>query len=364
LRSSHLLPGTGAKMSEDKMWHSLLPTRRSLFLLLAVLALPGHALGEETARHVSGPFTHENLLIYLIHGQSAEGTAPLTLEEAMQGESVRVHETGEVSQLLVENLSDHVFIQSGDIVKGGKQDRVLTVSMMLRPRSGLVPIGSYCVEAGRWAARGSENVGLFASSTRSAPSRDLKLALKATLLPEQNCGRGSAISSQGEVWRIVARTQDELSKNVGSQVAATASSSSLQLALENARLKEAEEKYLNTLLSKGETKDDVIGYAFAVNGKLSSADLYPSNALFRKMWPKLLRTSATEAIAEPNEGPATTAPSREAVLAFLEEAESGKTSSRALSGPDRLEIRDGAEALLFETSLAVGGWLHRSYVAK
>ena len=40
-----------------------------------------------------------------------------------------------------------------------------------------------------------------------------------------------------------------------------------------------------------------MGYAFAVNGKLSTADIYPSNRLFRKMWPKLIKTAAAEAIA-------------------------------------------------------------------
>ena len=52
----------------------------------------------------------------------------------------------------------------------------------------------------------------------------------------------------------------------------------------------------------GEKDDDVVGYVFAVNGKLNSADVYPSNGLFRKMWPKLLQASVTEAIGEKNAG--------------------------------------------------------------
>ena len=63
----------------------------------------------------------------------------------------------------VENLGQEaVFIQSGDIVKGGQQDRVLTVSLLLPKGSGQVAIDSFCVEAGRWAARGKEDVKLFA----------------------------------------------------------------------------------------------------------------------------------------------------------------------------------------------------------
>ena len=49
-------------------------------------------------------------------------------------------------------------MQSGDIVKGGQQDRVLTVSLMLPPKSGRIPIASFCVEQGRWPARGKEDV--------------------------------------------------------------------------------------------------------------------------------------------------------------------------------------------------------------
>ena len=48
---------------------------------------------------VSGPVIHENLAIYLVHGKSAPGPVPLTLEEALAKRAVRVHETGNVSEL-------------------------------------------------------------------------------------------------------------------------------------------------------------------------------------------------------------------------------------------------------------------------
>jgi hypothetical protein len=53
---------------------------------------------------------------------------------------VRVEETGSVNELKIENLGDEdVYIQSGDIVKGGRQDRALTVSFILPKKSGAVP---------------------------------------------------------------------------------------------------------------------------------------------------------------------------------------------------------------------------------
>ena len=57
----------------------------------------------------------------------------LTLQEAMDQKLFVVYETAEVNELEVENLSKEfdVFIQSGDIVKGGRQDRVLAVSIII-----------------------------------------------------------------------------------------------------------------------------------------------------------------------------------------------------------------------------------------
>ena len=84
----------------------------------------------------------------------------------------------------IENLgNDEVFVQSGDIVKGGQQDRVLTVSLLLPPKSGRIPIASFCVEQGRWTARGKEDVKTFATASAVVPSREAKIAMKAPAPP-------------------------------------------------------------------------------------------------------------------------------------------------------------------------------------
>jgi cytochrome c biogenesis protein ResB len=51
------------------------------------------------ANRISGPLVHENLAVYFIHGGSAPGTVPLTLEEAMASGAVKVRETSNVNQL-------------------------------------------------------------------------------------------------------------------------------------------------------------------------------------------------------------------------------------------------------------------------
>ena len=237
--------------------------------------------------------------IYFIHGQSRGGPIPLTLQEALAKRVIEVREIGQVNELQVENTgAEGVFIQAGDIVKGGQQDRVLSVSFVLPPHSGATSIPSFCVESGRWSARGSEDVGSFSSANAALPSRVAKIAMAKTA-PTRRDGTPSddMAKRQREIWGSVSQIQGKLSANLGAPVAAPRSQTSLQLSLENPRLEGEQERYVSALHALGEQDNDIIGYAFAINGRLNSADIYPSNGLFRKMWPKLLRASATEAIA-------------------------------------------------------------------
>jgi hypothetical protein len=111
-------------------------------------------------QRITGPFTHGNLSVFLIHGGGrASGRPLITLQEAMAQKKVVVHETGQVNELAVENVSADadVYIQSGDIVKGGRQDRMISQDFIVPARSGKVPIASFCVEQGRWSRRGTES---------------------------------------------------------------------------------------------------------------------------------------------------------------------------------------------------------------
>ena len=280
--------------------------------LAAVGASGGVALADQGTR-ISGPHTHENLAVYFVHGTSAGGAVPLTLQEALAKGQVQVVETGRVNELQIENTgAEQVFIQAGDIVKGGKQDRVLTVSLLLPASSGLVPIASFCVEQGRWSARGKEDLAKFSSAKDAMPSRSALLAMAAP--PPEPKARPEGPNSpttarlgrpadetgdkQRQVWDSVASTQRKLSQGLGAAVASPQSSSSLQLSLENEKLKEARTAYIKALQPGGEKDADVVGYVVAINGKMSAANIYPSNALFRKMWEKQLAAVVTEAIGE------------------------------------------------------------------
>ena len=173
-------------------------------------------------------------------------------------------------------------MQSGDIVKGGAQDRMLVTDLILPPRSGKIAIGAFCVENGRWSKRGNEEVTQFTSSANVVASREVKLAAKEK-------------GSQSEEWAEVAAAQDKLSRNVGGSVKSATSPTSFQLALENKQVTTSADSYVKALSAIADSKTDVIGYVFAINGKINSADIYASNTLFKKLWPKLLQASAIEA---------------------------------------------------------------------
>ena len=372
---------------------------RKAFVLTTAVAFAAFAdVGVKAAdapTRISGPYVHENLAVYFIHGPSAAGPVPLTLAEALAKGSVRVIETGNVNALKVENLGqDAVFIQSGDIVKGGQQDRVLTISLLLPKGSGQVAIDSFCVEAGRWAARGKEDVKQFASAAYALPSREAKLAMKipakpetASAEPQPNAGvigqrrgvggpaRNDTADKQRKVWDEVARIQDGLSGSVGAKVAAPQSATSLQLSLENESLKQARDAYTAALDKGPAGQDDIVGFVFAIDGRINSADVYPSHGLFAKMWSKLLTASITEAVgSKGRKGKAVDATASQpmpappvvAVETFLKDAEAGKVHEQAIGSLMKQDTREAEKALFVEARSAgsMTGFVHRNYLAK
>jgi hypothetical protein len=348
-------------------------------LAAAIVGASGGVAFGDSATRISGPHVHENLAVYFVHGQSAPGPVPLTLEEALANNAVQVIETGRVNELQIENVgSAPVFIQSGDIVKGGRQDRVLTVSLLLLPNSGRVPIASFCVEQGRWSARGGEEAAKFSSAREAMPSISALLAMAAPPPPEARAAGessqaaprraydlGEVADKQQKVWDEVAKTQRKLSSGLNASVASPRSASSLQLSLENDMLREARAGYLSALRPTGEKEEDIVGYVVAINGKMRAGNVYPSTALFHKMWEKQLAAAVTEAIGDKGvAAPAAPAPAPLAVGEFLAKAEKGEAYERALAAGMHQETRDADTLLYSEARGADGNWIHRSYLAK
>ena len=304
---------------------------------------------------LEGPFTQGNLSVFLIHGKDKiKGETFITLQEALVQKKVIVRETREVNELSIENISDQeVYVQSGDIVKGGNQDRMMAVDLILPRHSGRIPIAAFCVENGRWSQRGSEAANVFSSSANAVASRDVKLAAKAK-------------GSQGDVWKEVSVAQEKLSSNVGTQVNGAASPTSFQLALENKEVQTSADTYMKALEPLLNNRPDVIGYVFAINGKINSADVYASSALFRKLWPKLLMASAIEAVAELRRGERFDAPRAAEVQGFLDETPKGSDKEKDVSSRVQLVTREDDQKVSFETRDRAKSdtWVHRNYIKK
>jgi hypothetical protein len=362
----NLLPNARKRNQECLM--STWNLAAALWLCLAQLA-GGNANAEPGDDYrLSGPAVHGNLAIYFVHGKSRSGPVPLTLQEALAKKTIEVREIGQVNELQVENTgAEEIFIQAGDIVKGGQQDRVLSVSLVLKPHSGPLKIASFCVEQGRWSARGGEDVQRFSSANASLPSRAAKIEMAGAALPQIDGADAASVSSrQREIWKSVTEIQGKLASNLGAPVAAPPSRTSLQLALENGGLERAQTEYVKALQPLGEKEADIVGYVFAVNGKINSADIYPSNGLFRKMWPKLLRASATEALGERN-GVATPAPPVAEANSFLSSPSDAHSVEKDAGSGGRIQMRESAKMLFMEAKPAAApasAWVHRNYLAR
>ena len=304
---------------------------------------------------LSGPFQYENLTIFLIHGPNQPNSQLFTpLQEAMERNIVIVHETSDVNELSIENVSatEEVFVQAGDIVKGGRQDRMLAVDLILPAKSGEVPIAAFCVEHSRWSQRGVEQADQF-SITEMVATRDLKLAARELV-------------SQAQVWNEVEQSQQDLSGAMNYDVRSSESSTSLPLALENEKVQEAAAAYINKVSAIVDGSTDVIGFVFAINNKLNSADVYASSAMFKRIWPRLLKSAAIEAIAERG-----SSETKEPVLIaaageFLIGSERGSETVQEITGRTHMLKRDAENSVFFETRDMAHerSWIHRSYLTK
>ena len=369
-------------------------TSLSLTVVVCLFIGAVSAFGQNAYR-ISGPYTHQNLTIFLIHGGDVNSNNNLiTLQEAMEMKVFKVYETEDVNELIVENISPKydVFIQSGDIVKGGKQDRVLAISIIVPRNSGKVSIEAFCVESDRWDGRGDENEKEFSSSEERIVSKELKIAANGVVsgsgsgngvgsgsasasgsgsgngnvivsgARSSGPGTGSGGGSQTAVWNEVANAQRNISANVTVDVTANSSATSLQLSLENKKLVRTREEFAKNFADLLKGKTDVIGYAFAINGEINSADIYVSNHLFAKLWPKMLNATVTEAISLADQEKAESEPTAGDITAFISKAEKGKARERQTVAKSKVVTRQTENEVVYEAKDKAGVVVHRSYV--
>ena len=218
------------------------------------------------------------------------GLNPLTLDEALGRGTLSVMEKGggEVPTLVIVNRGpEHVFIMAGEILVGGKQNRILRTDVLLTPYSGPIELPAYCVEAGRWV----QNADAFKS--------DGNLASPQVRLEAQKA------ADQAAIWSRV----EEAAKAVG-QVSETHDFNYVYNQEEVARqIRDYRDEFCRVLPER------IIGVVVARNGELVGADLFGDAGLFLKLRNKVLDSYAIDVLNRVQ--PPTILPDRMAAQVFL-----------------------------------------------
>ena len=270
---------------------------------------------------ITGPYAHENLAVYLLHSDSVDNSDFITLDEGLKDGSVTVTEKGEgeVNELLLENKSPKaLFVQEGDRVKGGKQDRIVGLSFVVPANSGQRPIPSFCVEQGRWSGQGMAGAD-FGSGAKDLAPRGVRAAAKAD-------------KDQSEVWQQVAENK----RQAEGQLGAENTNSSLNETMDSAKAKKAIEPYEKWLSAVLVGKPDAVGVAFALNGRIEEVNIYPGRKLLAKLYPRLLGSYALAAALEKTAAPA---PAAADVAAFMQESREKSKRTEQLA-ENSVTVRD------------------------
>jgi hypothetical protein len=271
----------------------------SRFTLAVILAVSGFFVAQSSGNAQSGlgayqtPISYSNVSVSFVHGKGDGKPSPLSLNEAVSRKMAQVHLSPN-EKVIIDNFSDQeVFIQAGDIVIGGFQDQVAGTSLIVPPRSTGTEIAIFCVERGRSDVREAEKGAPFRISSTVIPSDVAQASLASKSV---QTGLARQVRQFG-VWLGIESLRTRLSEQVGGSIASDKSPTSLPLALENKQLDAMLRPYIDALQALPDKDNDVVGVTFAIDGRVVAADVYSSNALFRQMWPKLLRAHAIRAVA-------------------------------------------------------------------
>ena len=292
--------------------------------------------------------------------------------------------TGNVNKLLVENKSGKpLFLMPGEVISGGKQDRTIGQETVIDSSDKPVPIDVFCVENGRWAGRSTDDIASQLGSGGFNASQSVVVSQSASVdqLAKEAKG-GKFIASVGQLNKdariAVQQTGDQQKvwEEVGKANSKVGNKSSSSDFAENYFSRDTAkdlEPFLAKLKSVGDAKQ-IVGVAVAVNGKMLSVDVFESTPLFKKFWPKLLKSYALDAIATPGTKKKTSSISVDDCIAFLKNVEKAKPQITKLANAE-LEKHDSSKGISFSyhdpksTSAsasggAFGGSVHTTVLSK
>lgn len=263
---------------------------------------------------VLSPIQRGNLTVFPVVASKTHDTREfLTLDEGLKSGEVVVTEMGQIQPMmrrrqtqwphgdsaqvnrlvLVNNSQRPLLLLAGEIVTGGKQDRVIGKDRIVPAESDPIDLGVFCVEPGRWVAASGyfENRDSFAYMAAPAVRKG-----------------AMADKDQQKVWTEVGNNARQTTEVVAAQAPAPlkaelGGTTSYARVQENKYVKQAIDSVAAPLernYSKliRELKDrDAVGVVVAVNGQIIWADIFASTELLEKYWPKLVRSYAAEAVA-------------------------------------------------------------------
>lgn len=196
-------------------------------------------------------------------------TRMLTLDEALEQGAIEIIEqgSGSVPTLLATNRSRrYIFLMAGEMILGGRQNRIIRQDMILPPGIRKVEIPVYCGQQGRW----TQSTATFGSRSSVANMRVRKRII--------------AQRPQSEVWRGI--DENLRGNSVGD------ASRSLQSVFEDESVQRRIERMVDRCLPIGNRK--TVGIAVAFRGRVLGVDLFGNRHLFRELATKILKTYAVE----------------------------------------------------------------------
>jgi len=203
----------------------------------------------------------------------------LLLEEALDQGSFEIGEvstSGEVNTVIINNMTGSpVLILDGEEILGAKQNRMVNATILVATgKKTAVPVS--CVEQGRWDYS-TDKFGKSDAFGYSTLRRQKAEQVSFSLRSEQGFA-----ADQGAIWEEIGRTHERMGTH------------SPTGALHETYRHHEEE--LEKMVSAFEPLPEQLGLAAYINNRFICLDLFDQPGTLEKLWPRLLKSYAVEAL--------------------------------------------------------------------